>query len=313
MLERRFVARSKEPFDPYVVDWGAIAPLKLRAATLAEGLYSGAHRSLLKGSGVEFLGQRPYVRGDDLRFVDKRSLLRHDKLMIREFETETDRALWLVVDATLSMGFKGGGPASKYPFAALLAAVLARIAVRAGDPVGLLVVGGDQATFLQAKASRDMFHRVTDALTTANPKGDWTTREDAFASLIAPLHEKARRGSVIVFLSDLVDLPPLSEARLAELATHNRRVFAVRVLSPEEACFPFREHARFTSVEGGTVVEANPDVVRTSYLTALAHLKQTWTDALSKSGGSVLDVSTTDDPAQVIARLLQQVRGEVAR
>ena len=313
MLESVFVAPSKEPFDPYVVDWGAVAPLKLRAATLAEGLYSGAHRSLLKGSGVEFLGQRPYVRGDDLRFVDKRSLLRHDKLMIREFETETDRALWLVVDATLSMGFKGGGPASKYPFAALLAAVLARIAVRAGDPVGLLVVGGDQPTFLQAKASRDMFHRVTDALMTASPKGDWTTKDDTFASLLAPLHEKARRGSVIVFLSDLVDLPALSEARLAELATRNRRVFAVRILSPDEATFPFREHARFTSVEGGTVVEANPEIVRAGYLAALERVKQTWLDVLSKSGGSLLDVKTTDDAAKVLSLLLQQIRGEVLR
>ncbi len=313
MLERGLVARPKEPFDPYVVDWGAIAPLKLRAATLAEGLYSGAHRSLLKGSGVEFLGQRPYVRGDDLRFVDKRSLLRHDKLMIREFETETDRALWVVVDATLSMGFKGGGPASKYPFAALIAAVLARIAVRAGDPVGLLVIGGDQSTFLQAKASRDMFHRVTDALTSATAKGDWSTREDSFASLLAPLHEKARRGSVIVFLSDLVDLPPLSEARLSELATRNRRVFGVRVLSPEEATFPFREHARFTSVEGGTIVEANPETVRAAYLAELERSKQTWSDVLSRAGGSVLDVKTTDDPAKVIALLLQQIRGEVRR
>lgn len=300
----------KEPFEPYAVDWGAIAPLELRAATLAEGLYAGAHRSLLKGSGVEFLGQRPYVLGDDLRFVDKRSLLRHDKLMIREFETETDRALWLVVDATLSMGFKGGGPASKFPFAALLAAVLARVAVRAGDPVGLLVVGGDTPTFLQARSSREMFHRVSDALVATAPKGDWSAREEPFTSLLAPLHEKARRGSVLIFLSDLVDLPPLSEARLAELSTQNRRVFAVRILSPEEATFPFREHARFTSVEGATVVEANPEVVRAAYLDALAGVVRTWSDVLSKRGGGVLDVKTTDDPTKVLRSLLQLVRGE---
>ena len=72
-----------------------------------------------RAPGVEFGGQRPYVPGDDLRFFDRRALLRHDKLMVREFETETDRALWLCLDATASMSFRGErrrrGPSSPTP------------------------------------------------------------------------------------------------------------------------------------------------------------------------------------------------------
>ncbi len=93
----------------FPIDWGALAPLRLKARAIAEGVYAGAHRSFRKGAGVEFGGQRPYVPGDDLRFIDRRALLRHDKLMVREFETETDRAVWLCVDATASMSFRGAG------------------------------------------------------------------------------------------------------------------------------------------------------------------------------------------------------------
>ena len=46
------------------------------------------HRSVRRGAGVEFGGQRPYVPGDDLRFLDRRSLMRHDRLMVREFESQ---------------------------------------------------------------------------------------------------------------------------------------------------------------------------------------------------------------------------------
>src|SRR5918911_423069 len=116
------------------IDWGNITPLRLRARVVAEGVYAGAHRSLRRGPGVEFGGHRPYVPGDDLRWLDRRALLRHDKLIVREFETETDRGLRLVLDASASMGFRSReAPAAKLAYAALLAAALARVALASGD------------------------------------------------------------------------------------------------------------------------------------------------------------------------------------
>ena len=67
----------------FAIDWGELAPLRLKARVVVEGLYAGPHRSNKKGTGVEVGGQRPYVPGDDLRFFDRRALLRHDRLMIR--------------------------------------------------------------------------------------------------------------------------------------------------------------------------------------------------------------------------------------
>src|SRR5258705_13534241 len=91
------------------LDWGNLAPLRLRSRLVAEGVYAGGHRSARRGAGVEFGGHRPDTPGDDLRWVDRRSLLRHDRLLGREFETETDRALRLVVDASAAVGDRGAG------------------------------------------------------------------------------------------------------------------------------------------------------------------------------------------------------------
>ena len=53
------------------IDWGRLAPLRLRARSIADGVYAGAHRSTRRGPGVEFGGHRPYVPGDDLRWIDR--------------------------------------------------------------------------------------------------------------------------------------------------------------------------------------------------------------------------------------------------
>ena len=108
------------------IDWGELAPLRLRARQVAEGVYAGVHRSACAGPGVEFGGYREYVPGDDLRWLDRRSLLRHDRLVVRQFETETDRALSparrrVGVDGVPRAGER---PAAKIAFAALLAAAL---------------------------------------------------------------------------------------------------------------------------------------------------------------------------------------------
>jgi uncharacterized protein (DUF58 family) len=88
-------------------DWGKLAPLRITARHVADGVAAGGHRSRRRGAGVEFGGHREYIPGDDLRWLDRHALMRHGKLLIREFETETDRSVWLLVDATPSMGFRG--------------------------------------------------------------------------------------------------------------------------------------------------------------------------------------------------------------
>src|SRR5205085_1023205 len=156
------------------IDWGSLSPLRIRARMVAEGVWAGAHRSARKGAGVEFGGHRAYTPGDDLRHLDVRSLLRHDHLLVREFETETDRALRIVVDATASMGYRGKtAPGDKLAFSSLVAAALARIAIRSGDPVSLGFVGGTKnARAVPVSGGREAFERVIDALESQRAEGD---------------------------------------------------------------------------------------------------------------------------------------------
>lgn len=291
------------------IDWGSLAPLRIRARMVAEGVYAGAHRSARKGAGVEFGGHRAYVAGDDLRHLDVRSLLRHDHLLVRQFETETDRALRLVVDATASMGYRGdSAPGSKLAWCSLVAAALARIAIKSGDPVGLGFIGGSKdARPVRVGGGREVFERVVDALEAQRAEGDATSDLSVLDRAIGAIARSARRGSVVVVLSDLLDLPPGAEDRISAIATRGRVVVVVRVLDPDEANFPFRETVRLRSLEGGTVVETD-EAAREAYLAALAEMAQRWRSALVARGASYLEMTTDRDPASAVRAIVEAIR-----
>ncbi|MBN2193653.1 MAG: DUF58 domain-containing protein [Polyangiaceae bacterium] len=292
------------------LDWGRLAPLRLRARTVAAGVYAGGHRSRRRGSGVEFGGHRDYVLGDDLRRLDHRAFLRHGRLLVREFETETDRTLRLVVDASRSMAYRSpSAPGAKLAFAALVAAALARIALSSGDPVGLDWVGGERRRPLPALAGREAFERIVSALEVVEPSGDLTVDHQAVSRAIAPIARHASRGSVVVFLSDLVDLPEDAAERIAALATKGRTVIAARVLDPAEAEFPFAGPVRLRASEGSKVIETDASAARSTYLAALEQQGQRWQERLLPRGGALVTTVTTTDPVEVVRAILSAVRG----
>lgn len=302
-------ARAAEsPTSAFPIEWGALAPLRLKARAVADGVYAGAHRSFRKGAGVEFGGQRPYVPGDDLRFFDRRALMRHDKLMVREFETETDRALWICLDATASMSYRGpGAPGAKLAYAGLVASALARIAVASGDPVGLAWIGGEGVHGLPPMAGREAFDRVVGAIEGAAAAGDGTAGEHAFERALAPVARRARKGSVIVLFSDLLDLPARALSSFGALGTGGRALVAVRVLDPSERDLGFHGTVRLRALEGEAVVEADADLVRSSYQERLDAIAAAWRHDLEARGGRVLDVTTAEPATEVVRSILLAV------
>ena len=298
-----------------LVDWGALSPLRLRAKEATAGLYAGAHRSHRRGTGIEFDSHRDYVPGDDLRRLDVRALMRHERLLVKQFETETDRRLCLLVDATLSMAFASArAPASKLAYAGLLAAALTRITTAGGDLVSLDWLGGANAVGLPAMGGRMVFERVVEAFERLRARegaddGDegssasGLTREQ-FERRLYPVSRAARRGSVIVLLSDLIDLPEPAAVEFAALGNRQRSLVAVRILDPVEATFPFQGPVKLKPSTSGTSVETDASEARAGYLRALREQSERWRRELVSHNGRLVECQTTDAPVEVLRRIL---------
>jgi uncharacterized protein (DUF58 family) len=255
-----------------------------------------------KGAGVEFAGHRAYVPGDDLRFIDRHALMRHGALMLREFETETDRSVYLVIDASSSMGFRGGrAPGAKLAYAAVLAAALAWIAIRGGDRVALDWLDGKRRALARGSGN-ETFERIVSALEDASASGSVEAR--SLEESLASIERRAGRGSLCVVLSDLLDLPPGAAERLSALSSKGRALVVVQTLDPDELELPYDGPVRLQALEGGLVVDTDAPRVREAYLEALRGLERTYREALVARGAELLSLSTLDDPTEAVRRIL---------
>ena len=128
------------PFDPReLVDPAFFRPGVDRAACSIDRRRIDARVTSepVPGMSVEFASHREYAPGDDLRHLNWKLYARHDRLYIKEYDADTNLNLYLLVDASASMGCANAGR-SKLHYAASLAELLvphlAIKAARRGGP-----------------------------------------------------------------------------------------------------------------------------------------------------------------------------------
>lgn len=205
------------------------------------------------------------------------------------------------------MGYRGKDAAgAKLAFAALVAAALARIALSRGDPVGLSFLGGAAQTHSVPVASgRESFERLLAALETSEPGGDAIKDAGVLDRGLGSIARAARRGSIVVVISDLLDLPKEAADRVAAVASRGRIVVVLQILDPDELTLPFDGTMRLRSLEGDHVVETDADVAREKYLEALAELNRNWERTLVARGARIVRATTADDPIRVVRSILE--------
>lgn len=305
--------------------------LRIQARHLAEGSISGSHRSARKGSGVEFAEHRPYSPGDDLRHLDSHAMLRHGRLLIRQFQADTERAAYLICDCTASMAYRGLAASdptpSKAEYALLLAAALAYVASKDGDAIGLSLLQEQEHRVVPVRATALNLARVLDSLELAEERlrtveeqldGDRLERqgqlqlppdEASTLRLLETLTARLPKGSLIVVLSDFLQLSEAVERALLGLCSRAREVRAVQVLTRTEVDFPFEGSLRFIDPENRRLVQADADGARIAYKERLDGLTEALAARLTELGGRFDRVTTDLDPQSVLRNLLSPDSG----
>lgn len=189
------------------------------------GHLRGVHRSRRTGSGMVFSDYRPYTPGDDTRNLDWGIYLRLDRLILRLFEEEADLPVYLLVDASASMGF---GEPSKFDFARKVAAALAYLALLDHDRVSVVAWAEGVARELPVRRGHAQTWPVFRFLQGLTPGG----RTDLQSALRSHFGGRRPRGLVIL-LSDFLDEGGFAPAA-SFLRQFRHEVFAMHVLAPQE-------------------------------------------------------------------------------
>ncbi len=244
--------------DPHQL--AGISDLELLARTVVDGLMSGIHRSPRTGSSAEFAQYRPYVQGDDPRFVDWKLYGRSDRLYLRQFREETNLHATLLLDCSASMGY-GRGPLDKFRYAVALCACLATILQHQGDAVGLIAYHQELVQHLPPTLEGRQLRRLLATLAGLKPQraGDVPRALGYLADVVAP------RG-LIVLVTDL--LYPLDQVidHLGLLRARRHDLLVFQIVDPSERDFDFADPLTLRDLEDAHEQYLVPDEIRAEYL-----------------------------------------------
>jgi len=241
--------------DPDVL--ARIDNLELVAHGVVDGFISGLHRSPLLGMSVDFAEHRAYMPGDDVRLIDWRVYARTDRLYVKQFETDTNANLHLVLDISASMDF-GSGTVSKLEYAKFLAASLAYLSTRQRDRIGLITFNNDIVDFIPTSIKH--FSRVLHTLdnVTAGGVSDYQLPLEKIA-------ERLRRRSLVVLISDLYETPDRLLAAMNQLRYRGNELIVFHLLDPLELSLNIGDVSSVEDMESGINLPIASEQFRADY------------------------------------------------
>ena len=221
----------------------------------------GQHRSRDKGVGLEFSQYRSYEPGDEPRRIDWKLYARSDRFFVREAERDSPLAVWIVLDASASMGQADESRPdwSRLDAARTLAACIAEVALRQGDRVGLVALREDALAFVPAAAGRRQRERLLFDLERLRAQGGVVDE-----ARLRPLWERIAADDLVVVLGDFLD--PATATLAARLAAARREVLAMQLLTVAERDFPFDDGRRFIDPETGQALPGDARALRAQFL-----------------------------------------------
>jgi uncharacterized protein (DUF58 family) len=243
-------------------DLRKLASFEFAPRLLVEGYLSGRHRSLARGSSIEFRDYRQYVPGDDLRLMDWRIYARTDRHYLRTYEEETNMECHIFLDSSASMGF--GRQITKLDYASFFAAALSYLVVKNTDRVSLQLFDDKIRLFLPPGSTGRHLHNMMHALE-HNRAGNRTSISEALRRSYPLLK---RKGTLVV-ISDFLDQPAAVFTALSPYLHRGFKVHLFHILAPEELELEDRGLATFVDLETGQRVIAHTEDIRRKYREAV--------------------------------------------
>jgi uncharacterized protein (DUF58 family) len=291
-------ARAPLALDPK--DIARLESMSVRARVIVEGAFAGLHQNPHAGSSIEFSEHKEYAPGDDIRRIDWKAVGRVDRYYIKRFEDETEMRTFLLVDASASMGYERK-QVSKLAYASYLAAALAYLLARQGDPAGLLVFDDRTRQLLPPRTRGGHIRDLLLALEAVYPAGRTQP-----GRALAQVGEMADRRSLIVLFTDLLDAPDDLTERLRQLRSRGNDVVLFHLLDPDEVELPYDDVTHFEGIEpdDGRRLLVDPRDLRASFARESAALRDRWRQTCVEARVEYRFATTAEPPAEVLRAFL---------
>lgn len=199
--------------------------LDVLSKKILRGKLQGQRRSKRRGQSIEFADHRPYVVGDDLRFVDWNIYARLEQLFLKLFMEEQDLTVHIALDISGSVDY---GQPVKADFIKKMAAALGYVSLVNNNRLTLSTFNLGIVNQLKYMRGRNYLPDMTELLLDVECDG-MTDFENVCKQLAA-----SQTGSgIMIILSDFM-FKEGYDAALRRIVGRGYDFYAIQVLSPQE-------------------------------------------------------------------------------
>lgn len=263
--------------------------LELQIKLVVEGFLMGLHRSPFHGFSAEFTEYRPYVPGDDTRYLDWKLYARTDRHYIKKFREETNVRTYFLLDQSKSMAYSSVDY-TKLDYARLIAGSLGYFLLKQRDAVGACRFDGEIDEYLPPAVRPGQLRKFLKLLHSATP-GTGTD----LGNVIQGISNLIKSRSRVIMLSDFLSDLDVLEKEVKLLRAHGHDVCLFQVLDKSEYHWNQKEGLLLEDMESGRQMFVNGDGAARRYHEKLdAHMNRLKT--ICRTNGLRHCVVTSDQP-----------------
>lgn len=279
--------------------------LQLKVSHSVTSDLSGSYMSAFKGQGMEFQEVREYSPGDDVRRIDWNVTARAGTPFIKVFREERELTLMLIIDVSRSMEF-GSGERVKREWAAEIGAILALLAVKNNDKVGVILCGDGVEHYIPPRKGRGHIFNIIRSVLSHKPRGTGTNLSAAFSFLL----KTAFRRTLTFVISDFRD--PQMGRLIPNLVSRHSITF-VQIQDHREMLIPAMGTVMFEDIESGftQIWPTDSSQWRTQWQHGTTLATKQWHQQRQRWGIDCLEINQERKPIAVLTQYLRRKQNRV--
>lgn len=176
-----------------------IKKIQIKTDRMATEILSGEYKTAFRGKGLNFDNLREYQMGDDIRLIDWNVTAKMQVPFIRQYKEERQLSIVIIIDLSASSDF-GTQAQTKKELQVELASVLASLAIKSNDKVGMMLVTDKVESYVPPKQGRAHIFRLIKDLLLFEPESRGTN----FQAVLQGALGLIPRNSVVFFVSDFL-------------------------------------------------------------------------------------------------------------
>ncbi|NHI93233.1 MAG: DUF58 domain-containing protein [Candidatus Lokiarchaeota archaeon] len=208
-------------------DYQDIKRMEAFASKRRQGILYGVHSSRMKGLGSDFYGIRDYETSDEFRRIDwKASAKKENKFLIREYESEKNIRILILLDVSKTMT-RGKFEIDKLEYSIRASILLSNLALERRDNVGLMMFSDRLHYFLEPSASNRQIYYIMDHLAKAQAKGKKVLKEAMDYAV-----KRISKASFFFLITDMEDVKDEFIEALKIARSYKHQVIVISPFGP---------------------------------------------------------------------------------